>query len=207
LTRSRRRWLIAGLLFGALAAGVGSFALAVGLRYATAPTRIEIAATPIDSFDNRDSSQTRFGELEFRGGLALTAQDSDFGGISHSPPSRTEQFIAVTDHGSLAARPYCLSRWQAAGVTDAEIAPILGLMSAPLATHGSRYDTESIAEFDGMSTSASSGRADHAIFTYRSIMEASQSSQRRVRNHHHAGIGRQFFLHQRTRCCRLVVGE
>jgi len=102
------------MLFAAIAVGVGSFALAAGLRYATAPTRIEIAATPIDSFDNRDSSQTRFGDLEFRGGLALTAKDPAFGGISgiHVEPDGSH-FIAVTDHGSLAARPHCLSRWQA----------------------------------------------------------------------------------------------
>jgi hypothetical protein len=151
LTRSRRRWLIAGVLFGAIAAGVGSFALAAGLRYATAPTRIEIAATPIDSFDNRDSSQTRFGKLEFRGGLALTAKDSAFGGISgiHVEPDGS-QFIAVTDHGSWLRGRIVYRDGKPAGVTDAEMAPILGPEGKPLATRGSRYDTESLAEFDGM---------------------------------------------------------
>jgi hypothetical protein len=139
------------MLFAAIAVGVGSFALAAGLRYATAPTRIEIAATPIDSFDNRDSSQTRFGDLEFRGGLALTAQDPAFGGISgiHLEPDGSH-FIAVTDHGSWLRGRIVYRDGKPAGVTDAEMAPILGPDGKPLAARGGRYDTESLAEFDGM---------------------------------------------------------
>ena len=66
-----------------------------------APTRIAINATPITSFDNRDPSQTRFGDLEFRGGLELSSKHPAFGGISalHIEPDGNH-FIAATDRGS-----------------------------------------------------------------------------------------------------------
>ena len=63
----RGRPLVAGVLLLVLAAVV-AFAAP---RYATAPVRVVIDATPITSFDDRDPSRVRFGDLEFRGGLAL----------------------------------------------------------------------------------------------------------------------------------------
>jgi hypothetical protein len=51
-------------------------------RYATGPVRIVIDATLVAAFDNRDPSKVRFGNLEFRGGLALKSKHPAFGGIS-----------------------------------------------------------------------------------------------------------------------------
>src|SRR6186997_2883737 len=98
---SRRRWLNVGALCAALALVVGTFALADVLRYPAAPTHIDITATAITSFDNRDPTRTRFGDLEFRGGLELSSRHPAFGGISalHVEPD-SNRFIAATDRGS-----------------------------------------------------------------------------------------------------------
>ena len=143
-----RRWLIAGALIAALAAG--SFALADALRYANAPTRIDIDATPIASFDNRDPLQVRFGDLEFRGGLVLTSKNPAFGGISaiRVEPDG-EHFLSITDNGSWLRGRIVYQDGKLAGITDAEMAPILGADGKPLAAHG-WYDVESLTERDGM---------------------------------------------------------
>src|SRR6185312_8418678 len=94
---ARRRWIGASAGLAALLVLVGAYA-ARALHTAEAPTRIDVAATPITSFDNRDPTRTRFGALEFRGGLALTSHFKAFGGISalHMEPDGA-RFIAVTD--------------------------------------------------------------------------------------------------------------
>ena len=148
MTQTRRRWLIAGAFMTALA--VGSFALADALRYPAAPTRVQIDATPVTSFDNRDSSVTRFGSLEFRGGLVLTSSSSAFGGISaiHVEPDGS-RFIAITDRGSWLRGRIVYRDGRPTGIADAEMAPILGSDGKPLAARG-WYDVESLAERAGM---------------------------------------------------------
>ena len=129
---------------------VGSFAFADAQRYPTAPTRIEIEAMPITSFDNRDPSQTRFGDLEFRGGLVLTSKNPAFGGISgiHVEPDGSH-FIAVTDRGSWLRGRIVYRDGKPVGIADAEMAPILGSDGKPLAARG-WYDAESLTERDGI---------------------------------------------------------
>jgi hypothetical protein len=146
----RRRWLIAGTLFAALAIVAGSFALAEGLHYGTAPTRIAIEATPIAAFDNREPSRTRFGALEFRGGLVLTSKYGPFGGISalNVEPDGSH-FLAITDNGSWLRFRIVYRDEKPAGIADAEMAPILGADGKPLAARG-WYDAESLTELDGM---------------------------------------------------------
>jgi len=148
LTGSRRRALIA-LLIASIGV-IGSFALAHALLYAAAPTRIEIDATPITSFDNREPSQIRFGALEFRGGLVLTSRNPAFGGISgiHVEPDG-EHFIAITDKGSWLRGRIVYQNGRPARIADAEMAPILGSDGRPLAARG-WFDTESLTERDGV---------------------------------------------------------
>ncbi|MGB6350554.1 MAG: esterase-like activity of phytase family protein [Pseudolabrys sp.] len=148
MKRSHGRWLIAGALIAALA--IGSFALADALLYANTPTRIDIDATPIASFDNRDPLQTRFGDLEFRGGLVLTSKNPAFGGISaiRVEPDG-EHFLSITDKGSWLRGRIVYQDGRPVGITDAEMAPILGADGKPLAARG-WYDVESLAERDGM---------------------------------------------------------
>ena len=143
----RRSWLIGGALLAAVLVA-GSFALAE-LRTSPAPTRIAIQATPIAVFDNRDPAQTRFGLLEFRGGLALTSNDKAFGGISGiRVESDGSHFLAVTDNGSWLRGRIVYDNGKPAGIADAEMAPILGADGKPLAARG-WYDVESLTERDG----------------------------------------------------------
>jgi hypothetical protein len=150
LTGHRRRWLGGGILFAALLIAVGSLALAESLRTSSAVTRIAVAATPITAFDNRDPTRTRFGALEFRGGLALTSKYQAFGGVSaiHVEPDGS-RFLAITDNGSWLRGRIVYSDGKPAGVADAEMAPILGPDGKPLAARG-WYDVESLAERDGV---------------------------------------------------------
>jgi hypothetical protein len=147
---SRRRLLNIGALCAALAFVVGTLALADVLRYPAATTRIDITATPITSFDNRDPTRTRFGDLEFRGGLELSSRHPAFGGISalHVEPDGN-RLIAATDRGSWVRGRIVYRDGKPVGVADAEVAPILGVDGRLLAARG-WFDVESLAERDGI---------------------------------------------------------
>lgn len=150
MTRYRLRWPVGGALFAALVLVVGSFALAESPRYSQAPTHIAIQATPITAFDNRDSSRVRFGDLEFRGGLALTSKYEAFGGVSALKiDADGSHFLAVTDNGSWLRGRIVSADGKPSGIADAEMAPILGRGGKPLAARG-WYDAESLTELDGM---------------------------------------------------------
>jgi hypothetical protein len=142
------RWLILGTLLAVFAAA-GTFALAEALRTSALPTRIAIQATAITSFDNRDPSKTRFGALEFRGGLALTSSYEPFGGVSslHHEPDGSH-FLAITDHGSWLRGRIVYQEGKPAGIAEAAMAPILGEDDQPLSSIG-WFDVESLTELDG----------------------------------------------------------
>jgi hypothetical protein len=150
LILGRRCWLGGCTLTIALTVAAGPIASAQGPLYATAPTRIEIDATPITSFDNRDPSKIRFGALEFRGGLSLTSKNTAFGGVSaiHIEPDG-EHFLAITDHGSWLRGRIVYQDGKPVAIADAEMAPILGSDGKPLAARG-WYDVESLTERDGI---------------------------------------------------------
>ena len=145
----RKRWLIGGGLFAALVAVIGSFALAEALRFASAPTRIAIDARPIEAFDGRQPAKTRFGQLEFRGGLALTSKFEAFGGVSalHMEADGSH-FLSVTDNGSWLRGRIVYRDDRPAGIADAEMAPMLGPDGKPLASRG-WHDAESLATMGG----------------------------------------------------------
>jgi hypothetical protein len=149
LSAPRFRALVASLFFGALAV-LGSFAFADPPHYTAGISRIEIDATPITSFDNRDASLTRFGDLEFRGGLVLASNNPAFGGLSGIYlEADGSHFIAITDRGSWLRGRIVYRDGRPAAIADAELAPILGPDGKPLAARG-WYDAESLAERDGM---------------------------------------------------------
>ena len=111
--------------------------------------RIEVRAQPIEAFNPHEVSQTRFGELEFRGGLILTSPHRNFGGISSirvSPDGGS--FIALTDKGYWLRARIAYGAGRPIGITDAEMAPMLGPDGRPLSKRG-WYDTESLAEDGG----------------------------------------------------------
>ncbi len=115
-------------------------------RYPAKPTPVAVHAEPIAAFDNRDPSRTRFGALEFRGGLELTSKDKRFGGISalHMDADGSH-FLALSDRGAWFKGRIVYRDGRPAGLADVEMAPILAWDGKPLAKHG-WYDTESLAE-------------------------------------------------------------
>jgi hypothetical protein len=75
----------------------------------TAPVSIEVNARPLPSFDTRDRSRLRFGELEYRSGLILTSRFRGFGGLSGLRlDAKGERFIAISDKGGWFTGPHCL---------------------------------------------------------------------------------------------------
>jgi hypothetical protein len=143
----RQRWVVGGALFAALLAVAGTFALAD--RSLPAPLPIRIEASPIPAFDNRDAAQLRFGELQFRGGIALTSKNEAFGGISglHIDPDGAH-FLAVSDRGSWLRGRIVYEKGVPVGIADAEMAPMLGADGKPMAPRGA-YDAEALTLLDG----------------------------------------------------------
>jgi hypothetical protein len=147
--RLRRGWFIGGALAAAMLAVVCSFAIAEALRYSQAPTAITVKATPIVSFDNRDPARTRFGALEFRGGLELTSNTQAFGGVSAiNVEPDGQHFTAITDNGSWLTGRIVYDNGKPAGLADTVMAPILGSDGKPLAARG-WFDVESLTELAG----------------------------------------------------------
>src|SRR4051812_40377981 len=126
---------------------------ATALLLAAAPAltqgRIDVRATPIASFDNRDRDLRRFGKLEFRGGLELTSPSREFGGISglRMEPDGSG-FLAVTDTGRWLRGRMVYSGSTPAGIAGAEMAPMLGADGKRLVARG-WYDAEAVAEDAG----------------------------------------------------------
>jgi hypothetical protein len=119
-------------------------------RQQEAPVAITVNAKPIVAFDTRDPARVRFGALTFRGGLELTSSYPEFGGISALRVNADgARFLAVTDKGRWLRGRIVYDGTRPAGITDAEMAPVLGADGKPLAARG-WYDTESIAEDGGM---------------------------------------------------------
>jgi hypothetical protein len=105
---------------------------------------------PIEAFEPRDPSRTRFGALEFRGGLELTSKTKEFGGISGLKvyPDGA-QFLAVTDRGRWLKGRIVYRGNVPAGIADAQMAPVLGPDGRAIAATRGWYDTEALAEDNG----------------------------------------------------------
>jgi hypothetical protein len=138
-------------ILAAAIACVFGVASAPAQKASDGPLRIEINARPIESFDARDVTRRRFGMLEFRGGLELTSNYRDFGGISglRLMPDG-ERFIAASDRARWLRGRIVYKDGRLAGIADAEMAPMLGPDGKPL-TDRKWYDTESVAD-DGAGT-------------------------------------------------------
>jgi hypothetical protein len=103
----------------------------------TAPVSIEVNARPLPSFDTRDRSHVRFGELEYRSGLILTSRFRGFGGLSGLRlDAKGERFIAISDKGG-----WFTGRIVYKGV---EASPMLGPDGKPITSRG-WFDTEALA--------------------------------------------------------------
>ena len=146
--RPSRRILLTAML-ATLLGVVGIRAGAQAQVAADPPTAIEVVARPLAGFEVRNSSRRQFGLLEFRGGLVLTSPSKHFGGISalRVQPDGA-RFIALTDRGWWFRGRLVYDGTRPAGITDAEMAPILGPDGRPLAARG-WYDTEALAQDGG----------------------------------------------------------
>jgi hypothetical protein len=130
------------------------FAAAVALLLLSPPVLagpIEIKTTPIARFAPGEANRTRFGALEFRGGLILQSRDENFGGISgiRVEPDG-EHFVAVTDRGYWLRARMITKEGRLAGLADAEMAPMLSASGRQLDRIG-WADAESLA-MDGNGT-------------------------------------------------------
>lgn len=125
-------------------------ALVLGCAAPAQSAKIEIDARPIKSFHLSEPSRTRFGALEFRGGLELASSNHAFGGLSAIRVATDgAHFVALTDRGRwLTGRIVYDAQEHVIGIADAVLAPMLGPDGLPLAARG-WFDTESIAEDDG----------------------------------------------------------
>src|SRR3954468_4947745 len=111
----------------------------------TAPVSIEVNARPLPSFDTRDRSRVRFGELEYRSGLILTSRFRGFGGLSGLRlDAKGERFIAISDKGGLFPARIVYKGCDMAGLDEVEASPMLGADGKPITARG-WFDTESIA--------------------------------------------------------------
>ena len=109
------------------------------------PVKIEVRAKPIASFDTRDPQRVRFGALEFRGGIELSSDYQNFGGLSglYMAPDGV-RFLALSDRGHWLRGRIIAEGDRPVRIEDAEMAPILGPDGRPLGARG-WYDAESLA--------------------------------------------------------------
>ena len=118
-------------------------------RAPDAPVAIEVSAKPILSFEPRDPSRVRFGALTYRGGMELTSSHPEFGGISSIRVAADGAgFLAVTDKGRWLRGRIAYEGTRPVGITNAEMAPVLGPDGKTLSSRG-WYDTEALAEDGG----------------------------------------------------------
>lgn len=110
------------------------------------PIAIEVNAREIASFDTRDRARTRFGSLEFRSGIVLTSPHRGFGGLSgfRFLDSAGERFVALSDKGDWMTGRLVYRGKQVVGLTDTEMAPMLGPDGLPITTR-KWFDTEALA--------------------------------------------------------------
>ena len=108
-----------------------------------APLPIEVVATPIEKFDL--TGQTRFGMLEFRGGMVLSSTSRDFGGISGMVLSADgTSILAITDKGMWLSGRVESDGDRPTGLSAATLAPMLAEDGRTLGRSG-RGDVESVA--------------------------------------------------------------
>jgi hypothetical protein len=147
-TMWRGFWVAVGIQICNSAVVVG----ATGLNWdlvGTPPMAIDIHAEPIPAFNKNNPEQTRFGQLEYRGGLILTSPYKEFGGLSaiRLMPDLS-RFISLSDHGRWLQGRIVYDGSRPVAIDNAVMAPMLGPDGEPLAARG-WHDTESIADDNG----------------------------------------------------------
>lgn len=113
----------------------------------SAPVGIEVNARTIPNFEPRDRTRTRFGSLDYRGGLVLTSPHRGFGGLSalRFLDTKGERFVAISDQGAWFTGSIRYSGGKPVGLADVEAAPVLNAEGRPITEKRYWYDTESLA--------------------------------------------------------------
>ena len=90
------------------------------------PLPIEVAARPIASFERTATGKTRFGALEFRGGLELASQIREFGGWSGLVVSDDgRRLLTVSDQGSWMTGEIAYEAGRPSAIRHAVLGPLL----------------------------------------------------------------------------------
>jgi hypothetical protein len=161
--RLSRRRLVRLAAFGAAAAALpvglvaGSVARqgrtgdAAGSRLPTgqAGRAVEIVSRPFRRFSAMAGDRTRFGDLDFVGGVELTCGDRQFGGWSGLWIGPENRVLAVSDKGSWLSARLVIQEGRPVALEDGVIAPILGPDGRPVSSTR-RFDTESLAVVGGV---------------------------------------------------------
>lgn len=143
-------------LAGAVAALLATMALAAaqtkpdttGLE----PSPISIDAKPIAGFDRNDPTRTRFGRLEWRGGLVLTSAAASFGGWSGlALAGDGRRFVAVSDAGTWLSGSLDYDGARPVGLSDTLLGPLKARDGSRLVRRRDR-DAEGVSLVDGTPT-------------------------------------------------------
>lgn len=136
----------------AVAAAVTSVPLRAQFKPDTGEAEIEpidIASTPLAGFEKAVPSKTRFGRLEWRGGLVLSSPSDNFGGWSGiAVDADGRGFVAVSDAGTWLTGQIAYDGVRPTGIKMARQGPIQALGGKVLKKNRDR-DAEAVALLDG----------------------------------------------------------
>lgn len=154
--RGARRSLHAHrLVVSVFAVPLAAFALATAVVAQVKPSTsgleteaISVSARAISGFD-RASSETRFGPLEFRGGLVLTAESKNFGGWSGMVLDEAgRRLVAVSDAGTWMTAEIGYDGARPVAIRQARLGPLKSLSAKTLRKNRDR-DAEAVALSSG----------------------------------------------------------
>jgi hypothetical protein len=138
------RWLKPAALIAALVVATAAIA-----QTTDQPKKIAVTGSPLTAFDNREPTRTRFGALEFRGGLQLTSNEKSFGGLSGLLIARDgASFVAISDRGQWFRGKLTYRDGRLAALTDVETAPMRGPDGTAYSSRA-RFDSEALTEHGG----------------------------------------------------------
>ncbi len=110
---------------------------------------ITVEAHPIAAFDKVDAGKTRFGKLEWRGGLELTSPARHFGGWSGLVlDAQGKRFFSISDAGSWMSGAIAYAGDRPAALEDVRLGPIRALSGKAL-TRKRNADAEGLALVTG----------------------------------------------------------
>ena len=113
------------------------------------PAPIEVQARPIAAFDKLDLKKSRFGKLNWRGGLVLTSPSPNFGGWSGlALDDQGKGFVAVSDAGAWMTGTLVYDGDRPKAVRAVRLGPLQARSGAALASSDDR-DAEGLAVVEG----------------------------------------------------------